>query len=253
MQTLYKNPQYYEMAFSFRDIPKEVDLFEEVVEKYALIEVRRFLEVGCGTSPHLEELTKRGYEYIGIDLCKEMLDYAQLKAKKLNTPVRLICADMINFRLDHQVDFAYVMLGSLYVKSTNEMISHFDAMGRVIRKGGLYLLDWCVQFAPLCDNSESWEIGKDGIQIKATCCSTVINRIEQTFEETITLQIDDRGQRKELQDKCIKRAIYPQEFLMFMSGRDDFEFVGWWNNWDLSKPLDGTEQINRPIVILRKK
>ena len=253
METLYKNPKYYEIAFSFRNISKEVDLFEEVIEHYALIPVKRFLEVGCGNSPHMEELFKRGYEYIGIDLCKEMLDHAQLKAKKLNAQVKLVCADMIDFRLKQQVDFGYVMLGSLYISSTNEMISHFDAMGKAIKKGGLYLLDWCVQFAPFCDTNESWEAEKDGIRIKATCCRTVINHIDQTYEETITLQINDHGNQKELQEKCIKRAIYPQEFLIFISNRDDFEFVGWWNNWDLSKPLDGTEQISRPIVMLRRK
>lgn len=253
MEILYKNPKYYEMAFSFRDISKEVDLFEEAIERYALIPVKRFLEVGSGTSPHLEELVKRGYEYVGIDKCKEMLDYARSKAKKLNVPVELVCADMIDFRLEKPADFGYVLLGSLYIKDTNEMISHFNAMGKTIEKGGLYLLDWCVQFAPFRDNSESWEIEKNEIQIKVTTCSIVLNRIDQTYEETITVQVNDDGHHKELEEKCIKRAIYPQEFLMFISNRGDFEFVGWWNNWDLSKPLDGTEQINRPIIILRKK
>ncbi len=29
MSELYDHPKYYEIAFSFRDIPAEVDLFEE--------------------------------------------------------------------------------------------------------------------------------------------------------------------------------------------------------------------------------
>lgn len=35
---------------------------------------------------------------------------------------------------------------------------------------------------------------------------------------------------------------------------NDFEFVGWWNDWDLSLPLDEvTRGIVRPITILRRR
>ena len=53
-------------------------------------------------------------------------------------------------------------------------------------------------------------------------------------------------------DTYLLRQAYPQEFLLLVAGRRDSEFIGWWNNWDLSQLLDGKQEIGRPITILRK-
>lgn len=74
------------------------------------------LEIGCGNCPHLEELVKRGYEYIGIDLSETMLEYSRQKASAIGESVQLFQANMVNFSLDSMVDFAYVLLGSLCEK-----------------------------------------------------------------------------------------------------------------------------------------
>ena len=84
MQYLYQHPRYYEIAFAFRDITKEVDVLDNCARTYADIPIRRFLEVGCGNSPHMEELLNRGYDYLGIDLSEEMLQFSAEKAKKLD-------------------------------------------------------------------------------------------------------------------------------------------------------------------------
>lgn len=252
MQSLYENPKYYEIAFSFRNIPAEVDVFEESIKQFSRIPVKRMLDIGCGNCPHMEELVKRGYEYVGIDSSQTMLDYSRQKASFIGASVQLVYTNMVDFSLDSKVDFAYVLLGSLYVKNTAELISHFNSVSRALRSGGLYFLDWCVQFDPLSDKSDSWEMERDGIKTKVSYSMKMVNRMEQTVEETITLDVNDHGETKTLVERNVNRAIYPQEFLIFISGRDDFEFVGWWNNWDLSKPLQGDEHINRPITVVRR-
>ena len=45
---VYDEPLYYEIAFSFMDSAKQADLFEEFIEKHSGIEVKRFLDIGCG-------------------------------------------------------------------------------------------------------------------------------------------------------------------------------------------------------------
>ncbi|MCK4526646.1 class I SAM-dependent methyltransferase, partial [candidate division WOR-3 bacterium] len=68
MSNLYDNPKYYEIAFSFRDIPAEVDVFEKSFKRFSEIPVKSVLELACGNSPHMKELVKRGYQYNGLDL-----------------------------------------------------------------------------------------------------------------------------------------------------------------------------------------
>jgi len=249
---LYDNPKYYEIAFSFRDIPAEVDVFEECLKRFSLIPVKSVLELGCGNSPHMEELIKRGYQYNGLDLSPAMLDYSREKALRIGAESNLIHADMIDFSLDTKVDFVYVLLGSLYVKSTSELLTHFNSVAQVLKKGGLYLLDWCIQYDPLSEGGDSWEIERDGIKVKTTVSWKAINRVEQTFEETITLEVNDHGEKQSLIGKEIKRAIYPQEFLCFVLSFKHFEFVGWWNNWDLRQPLEQANKIDRPIALVRR-
>lgn len=254
LSQVYDNPKYYEIAFSFRDIPAETDLFEECFKRFSQISVKSVLELGCGNSPHMEEFVKRGYEYSGLDLNDAMLKYSREKASRIGAQVNLIHADMIDFSLETTVDFVYVLLGSLIVQSTSELITHFDSVARVLKKGGLYLLDWCVQYeTPFeVEGEDSWEIERDGIKIKTTVSWKAINRVEQTCEETIVLEVNDHGKQLRIAGIDIKRAIYPQEFLLFVSSLKHFEFVGWWNNWDLSQPLEQATKIGRPIALVRR-
>jgi len=254
MSGLYDNPKYYEIAFSFRDIPAEVNVFEECFRRFSRIPVKSVLELGCGHSPHMEELVKRGYRYSGLDLSKAMLEYSREKAWRMGAQANLIHADMVDFSLEATVDFVYVLLDSLYAKSTSELITHFNSVAQALKKGGLYFLDWCVKYDQpgKPEGAFSWNMERDGIKVKTTVSWKAINRVEQTFEETITLEVDDHGKKLNIVGKGIRRAIYPQEFLCFVSTLKHFEFVGWWNNWDLGQPLEQADKIDRPIALVRR-
>jgi SAM-dependent methyltransferase len=251
---LYNHPKYYEIAFSFRDIPAEIDVFEECFRRFSQIPVKSVLELGCGNSPHMEELIKRGYRYSGLDLSRAMLNYSREKASRIKAEVNLIHGDMLDFSLEGKVDFVYILLGSLCAKNTPELIAHLDSVSRVLKKGGLYLLDWCIQYDPpwQVEGGSSWDMEQEGIKVKTTVSWKAINKAEQIFEETIVLEVDDHGKKLNITGRDIKRAIYPQEFLCFIANHKHFEFVGWWNNWNLQEPLEQAEKIDRPIVLVRR-
>lgn len=71
---------------------------------------------------------------------------------------------------------------------------------------------------------------RNGIKVKTTISWKTLKRVEQTFEETIILNVDDHGEKNDIVGKEIKRAIYPQELLSLVSAFKKFEFVSWWNN-----------------------
>jgi hypothetical protein len=93
---------------------------------------------------------------------------------------------------------------------------------------------------------------KDQVRVKTTIQLKLMDPVEQIIEERFTLEVEDEGAKRVFRDTSLLRQIYPQEFLLFVAARSDFEFVGWWNNWDLTQPLDGTQEIGRPIILLRK-
>jgi len=251
MDSVYDYPRYYETAFSFRDIVREANLFEVCFRRFAKTAVTSVLELGCGNAPHMNELLSRGYAYTGIDLNEHMLAYSRSRIKPGETAT-LIRADMADFTLDSPVQFAFINLGSLYVRSTEELIRHFESVGNAVESGGLYLLDWCVQFSSIGTGQESWEIERDGIFVKTTVSGRYVDPVEQLFEETVSLEVDDRGEHKTIVPTETKREIHPQEFLLLLEYKTAFEFVGWWNDWDFDQPLSSTCKINRPIVLARR-
>ena len=79
---IYRNPAYYELAFSFFDVKQQVDTFEQIARKFSKIRVKRFLDVACGPSLQLRELGKRGYDGVGLDSSPQMLRYLSGKARE---------------------------------------------------------------------------------------------------------------------------------------------------------------------------
>jgi SAM-dependent methyltransferase len=252
---IYDYPQYYEAAFSFRDIPREAAFLRECIEKYSDIEARWLFEVACGPAPHAGELGRLGYRYIGLDNNRNMLDFAIDKWKNFSPRPEFLEGDMVSFEIPRPIDFAYVMLGSLYLNTLDDMTSHFDSVARALRRGGLYLLDWCVQFEdPLKysgGNTVTYE--HDGITVESRFDIRLVDASRQMYEEVWTLEVNDRSRRRKLQMFERNRAIFPKDFLTFLKARSDFEFVGWWKDWDLNHPITEATDITRPVALLRRR
>lgn len=253
-RVLYDYPEYYEVAFSFRDFAREADFLQSCIKQFSTIPVRRIFEVACGPAPHAEELTRRGYAYTGLDINRNMLDHAQYKWRHLSPRPELIEGDMISFEHAMTVDFAYVMLGSLYLNNPDEMNRHFDTMAGILNEGGLYFLDWCIQFSdPLkYEGSDSFTVERDGIAVDSKFDIRLVDQDRQMYEEIWTVNVNDHSRHRRFEMVERNKAIFPPEFVEFLSRRSDFEFVGWWKNWNLNLPIDDFTNVTRPVVLLRR-
>ena len=251
--SVYNNPKYYDIAFSFRDLPKEVDFFEACIKKFSKIKVNHMLEIGCGSSPYLEELYKRGYGFAGLDINRKMIDFTKEKARQLGIPVKTIRADMRNFKTPGQCEFSFVMLGSLYFMNNTEFLSHLDSMARCLKKGALYLIDGGITFNPRNGN-QLWTIRRESIKIRANYQKRIIDYINQLSDETITLWINDKGKSRVIVEKSLMKVMYPQEFLALLKLNDKFEFLGWYPDFSLKHRLKNPpKEGSRIMTILRRK
>ena len=255
---VYKQPLYYEIAFSFIDPKQQVDYFEKIIRKFSKIRVIRFLDVACGPSLQLREIARRGYEAVGLDLSPEMLSYLRKKAREEGINVETVQADMTNFRLKKKADFAFIMMGSLDVESNEQFLSHLDSIEASLKRGGLYFiqnmsLDWTRA------EKQSWTMERDGITVQTTYESRFKNTISQTCTEELKLEVNDHGKRKILTHKRNLKHVFPQEFKTLVKLNGKFEFLGWWagncNNWSLEEPLETAEAVNNNnnMTLLRKK
>jgi len=254
---IYDAPRFYEIAYSFRDIPAEADVFERIIECSSKIPVRRFLEIACGPAAHMPEIMRRGYEYTGIDLNPAMLAYAGGKAARAGLSPTLLRRDLVDFSLEIPCDFAFILLGSLYVSTAQEFLGHLDSMARALRPGGLYLLHFCVQFNRRYEQPVSWVIEREGVRVENAYSVTPVNEERTVYDELISLKVDDRGEERYFEERFRKRLIFAGEFRKIVAGREDFEFVGWWNSWNLDEPIsddrtEGENSIDNQIVVVRR-
>ena len=254
---IYKQPLYYEIAFSFIDPKEQIDNFEKIISKFSKIRVQSFLDIACGPSLQLREIARRGYEAIGLDLNSEMLGYLRERAKKEGLKIETVQADMYDFRLKKKVDFAFIMMGSLRVKSNERFLSHLDSVATSLNKGGLYLIQ-NISLNWTRDSKQSWTMKRNGISVK-TSFETKHSKdaLNQIYTEKLTLEVNDNGHRKKFAQEEDLKFIFPQEFKTLINLNGEFEFLGWWkgngNIWHMDQPLEKAKDLGNNMVLLRKK
>jgi SAM-dependent methyltransferase len=253
---IYKQPLYYEIAFSFIDAKEQIDSFEKIIKKFSKIKVNRFLDIACGPSLQLREIARRGYEAIGLDLYAEMLAYLKKKAEEEKVRIETIQADMYEFKLTKKADFAFIMMGSLDAESNEKFLSHLDSVAASLNKGGLYFiqnmtLDWTQ------NTKQSWIMERDGITVETTFETRLKDVLNQIFTEEITLVVNGHGETKKFTQKEDVKFIFPQELKTLIKLNGKFEFLGWWkgnrNTWLLDQPLEKVKDLNYNMILLRRK
>jgi SAM-dependent methyltransferase len=247
----YQYPHYYEIALAPKDLGHEIDFFEAAIAKYSLAKVRRVFELGAGTAPYLEEWHKRGYAYCGLDLSPAMIEFAREKAQRHGIDAAFVLGDMRE--LDRGLgpfDLAYVLLGSLYVRSNREFLDHLDRIADLLAPGGLYLLDSFVWFRIFHDYKRSWTRSKGGVTVHTRYRAELLDPVAQTYNECLTFTVDDYGKDVVIEGRVPAKAFFPQEFLCLIELSGRFEFIGWYNDFSFTAEL---KPGGRHLAILRKR
>lgn len=250
---IYKQAKYYEIAFSFVDAKKQVDLFEEFIKQYSKIKVKSVLDIGCGTALQLREFAKRNYKSIGLDISQNMLDYLKNVVAKENITVETIKADMTNFHFKEPVDFAYIMMGSIiYLKNNTEFLNHLSSVADSLKSGGLYLIEnLAINWAsPDFWTPQTWDMEENGIRVETTYQITPKDPLKQIVNQEIKLKVNDSGKDYVFVDNDSVKIILPQEFKTIVELQNKFEFIGFFERENI-KRLTKVSADN--IVLLRKK
>src|SRR5215472_160163 len=234
----YLHPDYYEIALAPDDPVRELDFFETAIVKFSARKVHRVFELGAGTAPYLEEWHRRGYAYSGLDLSPAMLEFARDKARRKDIDATFVFGDMRE--LDRGLgpfDLAYVLLGSLYVRSNREFLDHLERVADILLPGGLYLLDSFVWFRIFHDYRRSWTRRKNGVRVHTRYRAEIVDPVAQTYNECLTFTVDDRGKNMTIEGRVPAKVFFPQEFLCLVEASGRFEFIGWYNDFSFTTEI----------------
>lgn len=245
----YDYPRYYEIAFSYQDVKRQVDFFERVAKKFCKTDVKRFLDIGCGPSAQLREIARRGYEAVGLDINPKMLEHLNQKATEEGLKIETVHADMRNFKLKKSCDFAFTLSGSVNVNSNYGFLKHLRCVANALNDGGVYLLEnVTIELKP--HYREEWTMKRDEIEVKTTFETTVIDVIEQISQEKLIFEVNDHGERKKLVSVIESKDFAPQELKSLVELSGYFKFLGFFKHLSL-EPL--REKTGNNIVLMQKK
>lgn len=106
----------------------------QIFNKYNSHSSGSILDLGCGTGL-LKELLGENFQYTGIDLSENMLNYAKQRGYKIiNQPLELILSQLP----DSSYDFVFALGSLMFLTEINSAISN---MKRIARKSVLFNLD----------------------------------------------------------------------------------------------------------------
>src|SRR5580700_850061 len=142
---IYDEPEFYEAACAYRDVPAEVDALLRWSGRHRAPGSglpRSVLELAAGPAEHARNLARRGLEATALDLSPAMCARARDLAEAAGLKLTVVQADMRDFSLPGPFDLAITMLNSLcHLFSLDDMVRHLTAVGRHLDPGGLYITE----------------------------------------------------------------------------------------------------------------
>jgi SAM-dependent methyltransferase len=253
----YRHARTYEIAFSYRDLPRELAFITDAYAAATSRPLKSALELACGPAYHAMALARRGVPSVALDLSREMVELAVQRAKEQNLPVTGVVANMARFELPARVDLALNLLTSItYLTDTQDLKSHFAGVSACLNPGGVYVVetnhprDFITHdhFQP-----SIWEMEEDGVRVKTTWVAEkpVLHPARGTYSVLARYEVNDHGSTSVLEDRAELRMLWPDE-LRLLAEAAGLTFHAWYGDHDLKRPMDDAPESWRMIAVFRK-
>lgn len=229
----------YDYLYQDKNYEKECDFIERVFKKFSG-GVKTILDLGCGTGGHATILAKRGYNVVGVDCSREMLDIAKRKANEANLSIEFIDGDITNLNLQKKFDAVISMFAVMSYQSTNEAISSVCKTAKDhLAQEGLFLFD-CWNGPAVLTQKPTARIKKVNLDEKEKIIrftEPILNTLTHTVEIRFkVLTIKGDNVISETNESHLMRFLFPQEIKYFLevAGFRKIEFCPF---LELEKPL----------------
>ncbi|MBN2135166.1 MAG: methyltransferase domain-containing protein [Acidobacteria bacterium] len=259
MMSIYDNPLYFDIAFQYRDIGKECDFIESIMELYSKSDNTNILDINCGTGRHLNEMIQRGYEVDGFDESPEMIKFIEKNYNLTRTESNLWTDKLSSFSTEKEYGMLINMLTSFnYISTNKDVINHLESAAKALEHGGLYLMELNHPRDLLGDKTSApnkWLETRDNIEVEVDWDykNAPLDFIEQIYTVNGTLTVNTNGNSEVLVTKEKIRIFLFQEIKALIELSGWFELIGSYGAFYLDQKLDNTSNSWRMILILRKQ
>ena len=257
-EDFYSFAKYYDIAFDFKNVPKECDFLKEVFAKYSSKQPSSFIEFGAGPALHCMEMAKSLKAVTAVDLSAEMTGYAKDKADSLGVDVHCECADMIHYQSEQRYDLATLLMDSASYLLTNEdVIQHLKSVAGILNPHGLYILEMNHPksiFGVAKSTVNDWEMAHGDIKVKIQWGAEEdkFDPISQITNVSVRLEYSDKEKRGVIEDRSPQRCFTATEIAGLVKASGVFEIVAYYGAMDTAVAFNNEDRAWRMIPILKK-
>lgn len=163
---------YYNAFYQDKDYKTETVQVDTLLKRYGG-NIKNVINYGCGTGKHDLELSKLGYQCIGIDMSPLMIDIARNNAQNEQMKIEFSVADIRKYIPDKKYDAVISLFHVMsYQNSNDDIMSAFRSARKALDKGGLFLFDTWYGPGVLSDKPEVRvkEVEDDKYRLIRTAC-----------------------------------------------------------------------------------
>ncbi len=132
--------KYYDQVFAFA--PRWAEPARREILGPVLPHVKSACDLACGTGSTALAFAQKGIKMFAVDLSPGMCRAAREKARRAGLPVRVIRADMRDFRLPEPVDLVTCEFDAInHVPRERDLARVAKAVARALKPGGWFYFD----------------------------------------------------------------------------------------------------------------
>lgn len=240
MHSIYDFPAVYDfvMAREPTQVPAEADSIHALLAGRGVAQ-GRILELAYGASAHGILLAQRGHHVTGVDRSSAMLGAARRRAADAGVQLALVQADIIDFDLRVEpFDCAIFMYETFpVITAYDDILSHFAAVRRHLRTGGLYIIDLDVRKHGVGATSGEWgrrTIPLPNGQVEIWHEDFPGDWVQNTSHLVLHGRLELDGQVYETVDEWRLRVYNPWDLKIFVQTLPDWQLDGFYSWRDLS-------------------
>jgi SAM-dependent methyltransferase len=249
LPAVYRDPRHYDFLATFT-APDDLSWYRDLLARFG----SPVLELGCGTGRVSLPLAEAGADVTGLDLSRELLAHARLKAKGLGLDVVWQEGDLRTFELGRAFSLVLLPYNAFNHLLTLDDVRHcFRAVQRHMDRSARFVIDTfqpSLSFLSECHGEPRRicaYVDPDGrgrvvmTERNDYDPATQVNRVHWHYE------INGRADARV--DELVMRIVFPQELdaLIELSG---FVIEDKWGDYDQS-PFGSTSP--KQLVVCRRR
>ena len=253
-RSVYKFPQVYDLAFSFRDFDAEVAQMLRWCQKYTSEELpERAIEFASGPSRHAIALAQHGVDATAVDSSAEMCRYASRLAAAQETPLNVMQDDMVSHRASHKYGLALTMIDSIaHLHDEKQLTAHFANVAQMLVDNGLYVMETPIRNRP--KKITDWTINgvRESVEVhwpdKNTGDASQISIVD---DNVVSFAWTTQEGTRKFEHLHTSRQWYPSELTQHAIATGHWKVAGEFGDFDDSVPKE-SPAAQRYVVVLQR-